>query len=121
MDIEAPAQFGVRADGKKVDLRASLKPQQYTDITGKKRNGFQASYGIKKPGDHIFYVEPQPYREAAEAVLIVHNTKQTTTTRNTTIFKRVTETRNTTNTTNMSSHIPIGRRPKRSLSSITPR
>ena len=75
MDIEAPAQFGVRADGKKVDLRASLKPQQYTDITGKKRSGFQASYGIKKPGDHIFYVEPQPYWEAAEEVFIVHYTK----------------------------------------------
>src|SRR3569832_225718 len=75
MDFEAPAQFGVRADGKKVDLRARLKPQQYTDITGKKRNGFQASYGIKKPGDHIFYVEPQPYWEAAEEVFIVHYTK----------------------------------------------
>lgn len=75
MNIEAPTQFGVRVGGKNMDLRASLKSQQYTDVTGKKRNGFQANYDIKKPGDHIFYVEPKPYWEAAEETFIIHYTK----------------------------------------------
>lgn len=75
MDIETPTQFGVRVDGKNTDLRNTLKPQQFTDASGKKRNGFQANYEIKKPGDHIFYVEPKPFWEAAEETFIVHYTK----------------------------------------------
>lgn len=75
MDIEAPVQFGVRADGKNVDLRTTLKPRQFTDVTGKKRNGFQAIYDIKRPGDYVFYVEPKPFWEDAEETFIVHYTK----------------------------------------------
>src|SRR3569623_1376826 len=75
MDIEAPVQFGVRSEGKNIDLRSSLKPQQITDATGKKRNGFQVDYAIRKPGDLIFYVEPKPFWEPAEEVFIVHYTK----------------------------------------------
>jgi len=75
MDIEAPVQFGVRSEGKNIDLRSSLKPQQFTDATGKKRNGFQVDYAIRKPGDLIFYVEPKPFWEPAEEVFIVHYTK----------------------------------------------
>lgn len=75
MDIEAPAQFGVRSNGRNIDLRGSLKPQQFTDVTGKKRAGFQAVYDVKQPGDYLFYVEPKPYWEEAEETFIVHYTK----------------------------------------------
>lgn len=75
MDIEAPTQFGVRIGGRNVDLRTALQPQHYTDVGGKKRNGFQAIYDIKKPGDHLFYMEPKPYWEEAEETFIIHYTK----------------------------------------------
>jgi len=32
-------------------------------------------YRIKRPGDYVFYVEPQPYFEPAEEAFIVHYTK----------------------------------------------
>jgi cobalt/nickel transport protein len=36
---------------------------------------FKAAYKIKRPGDHVFYVEPTPYWEPAESLMIVHYTK----------------------------------------------
>ncbi len=70
MNMEEPAQFGTMIGGKKSDLLAALK--------SKKVNGFstfETHYTIKKPGDHIFYVEPKPYWEPAEDCFIVHYTK----------------------------------------------
>lgn len=70
MDMAFPAAFGVFAGGKKHDLLKSLQPLAY-----KGHSAFQASYTIKRPGDHIFYVEPAPYWEPAEGLMIVHYTK----------------------------------------------
>ncbi|MEE4243285.1 MAG: DUF4198 domain-containing protein, partial [Desulfopila sp.] len=36
---------------------------------------WQGDYQIKRPGDHLFYVEPAPYWEPAEDVFIIHYTK----------------------------------------------
>jgi cobalt/nickel transport protein len=36
---------------------------------------YQVNYQLKKPGDHIFYIQPAPYWEPAEGVMIVHHTK----------------------------------------------
>ena len=58
MNMEKPAQFGVLVRGRKTDLLGTLRE--------KKVNGFsawQATYRVKIPGDHIFYVEPRPYWE----------------------------------------------------------
>ncbi len=70
MQMGKPVQFGVLANGKKKDLRASLKEK----ILGKKR-AYSASYTVKRPGDHIFYIEPAAYWEPAEGKMIIHYTK----------------------------------------------
>lgn len=70
MNMEKPKSFGVMSNGKKTDLLPSLK--------SKKIKGFstwEATFDIKEPGDHIFYMEPQPYWEPAEEKFIVHYTK----------------------------------------------
>ena len=70
MDIVKPAQFGVLVQGKKVDLLNTLQEKQINDCTT-----WETNYQIKRPGDYIFYVEPQPYWEPAEDCFIVHYTK----------------------------------------------
>ena len=70
MEMGKPKQFGVLADGRKTDLKESLKKKK---INGKTAYG--CSYTVKRPGDHIFYIQPAPYWEPAEAKTIVHYTK----------------------------------------------
>src|SRR3569833_365922 len=60
-DNAAPVQFGVRSEGINNDLRSSLIPLQFTDATGKNRNGFQVVYDIRKPGELFFFFEPKPF------------------------------------------------------------
>lgn len=70
MNMVRPAQFGVLSSGQKKDLLSTLKE--------KKVKGFSTwntTYKIKRPGDHIFYVEPFPYWEPAEDCFIIHYTK----------------------------------------------
>ncbi|MDH5174910.1 MAG: DUF4198 domain-containing protein, partial [Elusimicrobiota bacterium] len=70
MNMEKPAQFGVMVMGKRENLLDTLKE--------KKVKGFstwETTYKIKRPGDHLFYVEPKPYWEPAEDCFIVHYTK----------------------------------------------
>ncbi len=70
MNMEKPRQFGVLLRSKKTDLLPTLQE--------KKVNGFstwEARYTVKRPGDHVFYVEPAPYWEPAEQIFIVHYTK----------------------------------------------
>lgn len=75
MSMDTPVQFGVRTGGKNIDLRGSLQAHQFLDSGGKNRDGFVATYGVAKPGDYIFYIEPKPYWEPAEETFIVHYTK----------------------------------------------
>lgn len=75
MNMVEPAQFGVFERGKKKDLLPSLKKVKMTDADGKSFDMFKAKYGMRKPGDHIFYVEPKPYWEPSEDSFIVHYTK----------------------------------------------
>ncbi|WKW50417.1 DUF4198 domain-containing protein [Rhodomicrobium lacus] len=70
MDMGQPQQFGVLADGEKVDLKSSLKP---VEVSGKK--AFEATYQIKKPGDYVFYLEPAPYWDEGEKHFLIHYTK----------------------------------------------
>ena len=70
MNMVKPKRFGVFARGKDTDLMNTLKE--------KKAEGFstwKTEFQIKRPGDHIFYVEPEPYWEPAEGCFIVHYTK----------------------------------------------
>ncbi|UCD71228.1 MAG: DUF4198 domain-containing protein [Syntrophobacterales bacterium] len=70
MNMAKPTQFGVLVHGRKTNLLETLSE--------KKIGGFcawEATYRIKAPGDHIFYVEPKPYWEPAEDCFIIHYTK----------------------------------------------
>jgi len=70
MDMLKPAQFGVLVQGKKIDLLNTLQEKKINDCTT-----WETNYQIKRPGDQIFYVEPQPYWEPAEDCFIIHYTK----------------------------------------------
>jgi cobalt/nickel transport protein len=70
MDMAKPVAFGVLAGGEKRNLLETIEPTEYRG-----HSAFKTTYEIKRPGDHIFYVEPAPYWEPAEGVMIVHYTK----------------------------------------------
>lgn len=70
MNMEMPKAFGVLINGKKQDLLKTLKKK-----TIKGSSAWEATYAIKWPGDHIFYMEPAPYWEPAEESFLVHYTK----------------------------------------------
>jgi len=71
INMEIPIKFGVLVRGKNQNLMKSIRPVK----VGKKYNAFKALCKIKRPGDHIFYVEPSPYFEPAEERFIVHYAK----------------------------------------------
>ncbi len=75
MNMVAPQRFGVVIRGKDESLLATLKSAKMKDIEGNSFSTYQTSYKLKRPGDHVFYVEPQPYWEAAEESFIIHYTK----------------------------------------------
>jgi len=70
MPMGVPKRFGVVSPQGHEDLAARLSPVK---LDGK--SAFRASYTIKRPGDHVFFVEPVPYWERAEGKMIVHYTK----------------------------------------------
>jgi cobalt/nickel transport protein len=70
MNMEMPKAFGVRTGEGQTDLLNTLKKKEVKGFTT-----WESSYGIKKPGDYIFFVEPAPYWEPAEESFIVHYTK----------------------------------------------
>ncbi|MCP4716121.1 MAG: DUF4198 domain-containing protein [Deltaproteobacteria bacterium] len=70
MNMAAPKKFGVMAGSKKTDLLPTLQEKQVNGFTA-----YSSTYKIKRPGDHLFYVEPAPYWEAAEDCYIIHYTK----------------------------------------------
>jgi cobalt/nickel transport protein len=71
MNMAAPVRFGVMRRGSEIDLRDRLQPvaSSYGKTT------FSAVYTLEAPGDHVFFVEPARYWEAAEGTYIVHFTK----------------------------------------------
>lgn len=70
MEMARPARFGALGPHGHEDLAASLATRR---VDGK--TAFQADYTFRRPGDYVFYVEPAPYWEPAEGVMIVHYTK----------------------------------------------
>jgi len=76
MDLAKPKQFGVLHEGNKTDLLPTAV--ETSGKGGDQKKGFTAwkvEYTIKRPGDYIFYMEPEPYWEPAEDSFIVHYTK----------------------------------------------
>ncbi len=70
MEMAAPKQFGVLVDGRRTDLARTLRSRK---VQGK--TAWSAAYEVKRPGDHVFFLEPAPYWEPAEQKMIVHYTK----------------------------------------------
>ncbi len=75
MNMVAPVRFGVMQNGKKQDLKPLLQEGKVKDVKGKQFDGYKAVYKMRRPGDHIFYIEPKPYWEPTEDSFIVHYTK----------------------------------------------
>lgn len=70
MEMSRPVRFGVSVMGREQDLLGSLKPRKV-----KGHAAWRADYRVRRPGDHLFFVEPAPYFEPAEESFIVHYTK----------------------------------------------
>ncbi len=70
MDLVKPLEFGVVADGKKVDLMGSLKEAK---VLGHK--AWKGADTVKRPGVYTYYMVPSPYWEPAEDCFIQHLTK----------------------------------------------
>ena len=71
MDMAKPVRFGVSVrGGEAVDLLKTLEQTKAGD-----KQAWTAAYAPKRPGDHVFFVEPAPYWEPAEEKFIVHYTK----------------------------------------------
>jgi len=77
MELAKPKRVGVIFRGDKTkDLTSQIKSVKFHD--GNQQKDFtywSLEYKIKRPGDYIFFMEPQPYWEPAEDKFIIHYTK----------------------------------------------
>ena len=71
MDMVRPKRFGVVLEGEITDLTQRLKPVK--NNMGK--SYWTLDYTFRRPGLYWFFMEPYPYWEEAENVLIQHFTK----------------------------------------------
>lgn len=69
MSMGEPTAFGVLTAEGRQDLKDKLES---VEVEGK---AYKAAFRPPAPGDYVFYVEPAPYWEPAEGVMIVHYTK----------------------------------------------
>ncbi len=71
LNMAYPLEFGVVIrGGDKVDLRKTLSEYKQEGLSA-----WQTNYKVNQPGDHVFYVVPEPYWEPAEETFIIHYTK----------------------------------------------
>jgi len=73
--MEQPARFGVWVAGKDTDLIDRLKAIKVKDSMGDLLPAYTSTYSFRKPGDHIFYVVPQPYWDESEEIFQLQYTK----------------------------------------------
>jgi cobalt/nickel transport protein len=70
MPMGKPRRFGMLVGGKHHDLTDTLRAKP---VDGK--TTYAATARLLRPADHVFYLEPAPYWEPAEAKMIIHYTK----------------------------------------------
>lgn len=70
MEMKKPAKFGVMTTAGQVDLLGSLKENPQDG-----KMAWRSEYTPAEPGAYTFFVEPQPYWEAAEGKSIIHYSK----------------------------------------------
>lgn len=71
MNMASPLRFGVVARGETTDLLGTLTKVEHAGGL----LSWKGTFDVTRPGDHIFFVEPEPYWEPAEGKYIVHLTK----------------------------------------------
>ena len=76
MDMGHPQLFGVMVRGKRQDLSSSLQEMKIPAAPGGPLvRAWRAEYLLRRPGDHLFYLIPQPYFKPAEGKFIQQITK----------------------------------------------
>jgi cobalt/nickel transport protein len=65
-----PREFGVVVNQKRTNLTELLKPNQAGG-----QPAFTAKYTMREAGAHVFFLQPSPYWEPAEQVMVTHYTK----------------------------------------------
>lgn len=70
MEMKRPVRLGVLEDGQETDLTDHITERA---VDGK--TAWTLTYDLPEPGAAIFFVQPQPYWEAAEKKYIVHYAK----------------------------------------------
>ena len=70
MDLAKPKTAIVFANGRRTDLIPQLNPAKVMGHTA-----WAIDFAVKRPGIHVFYMQPQPHWEAAEDAYIIHHTK----------------------------------------------
>lgn len=76
LEMERPKTFGVVHAGKKIDLLSNLHEAKGQHPSQEEKFTFwKSDFKIRRPGDYLFYVEPEPYWEPAEDLFIIHYTK----------------------------------------------
>ena len=70
MDMAPPVRFAVLANKRTEDLTDRLQARSVGGNTA-----YQAAYTVERPGSYVFHLEPAPYWEPAEEIMIVHYTK----------------------------------------------
>ncbi len=73
--MEKPVRFGVWVAGRDNDLLDRLQAVKVKDRMGEVLPAFMTTYAFRKPGDHIFYVVPQPFWDEAEEIFLVQYAK----------------------------------------------
>ncbi|WP_371157506.1 DUF4198 domain-containing protein [Jannaschia sp. 2305UL9-9] len=70
MILERPQAFSVTHEGEATDLLGDLSEATVMD-----EPGYTLTYGLDRPGTHVFAMTPVPYWEPAEDAFIQHFTK----------------------------------------------
>ncbi|MCC6154915.1 MAG: DUF4198 domain-containing protein [Candidatus Hydrogenedentes bacterium] len=70
LPMPRPQQFGVIVNQKKTDLLGTLQARESGG-----QPAWAVAYTMKEAGAHVFFLQPAPYWEPAEQVLVVHYTK----------------------------------------------
>ena len=74
MDMGTPEAFYVIHKEKKTDLKATLKPINWTSLENQGK-AFETSYKARRMGDHIFVLVPAPYLDPGEGIYMQQITK----------------------------------------------
>jgi len=70
MELLKPSTFGALINGRKQNLLDTLKETKIMNHTA-----WRADYRMRRPGAHLFFMEPQPFWEPAEDIYVIHYTK----------------------------------------------